>query len=713
MSNKKSRKYGYGIILGVLFISFTNSFGIDSRRISEYARRKIKETEARERFNFREPQNPPLPSSVIERFRAQGYIPFQCDYMKPFYRKTWPRASAVEFETIKLWMAKNETKPLLLGIRALRNLPEFSYRVTDLRHETSGQIIKSAENVKIGYMFFLWLENRQFPGAILDLPSISIPEGENRMLWAEISIPFDAEAGVYRGEIILLIDNQESSRVPFKVEVYPFILDEAKEWGRGAFLQQIQNDINLTHMREHGMNMISGWTSSIYSIRIRNGRLVTRFRMLKSYLARLDRLGYTGPHAWFLGGGDPKLVNAILRLLGRQGIRNAKKDSSKPQFRRVDLSSPFEEYLCDFMRQWHEALKSVGHEKLAACLLDEPDHRPRPERMDFYNRIFEMVERNVPEVTLYGVFYHEGDERKLSHHHHVWCSNGPLWPLAKVCREAGRELWTYGPLNYGDSARFVRYTIGFAPWVYKASGSFFWANFWMARDLVFYPRQIEDDRPASLSIYTRYGPLPSVALKGYHAGVVDRRYLVTLEKLIDQGLRRGGRVKEKAEVHKQFLAALQDPLAREIKFDRGRVLRAPRIRVTGITGRRSPWVGKEEFAIFLREDVALRCKDLAEVLQASIDKGSKVDQSDIGTIYPNPVKISGDYRLMLSKSEEPIKKVKIYNLLGQHIAELTRNEILNVLSLTKGNVNLSSGVLFYEIITEKGLTNKGKILLLK
>lgn len=461
---------------------------------------------------------------------------------------------------------------------------------------------------------------REYPSALLDLPAVDVPAQQTQAIWIDIHAAKDAVPGEYQGKIILSADGKELARLPLKVKVRPFILDWVKSWGRGAFASKFLDRQQLIQGREHGLNQVSWWTSGGSSVKLVDGKIVSDYSPFQAYLKLLDEVGYDGPHAVFIGGSDPKLANRIAELLGRSPVSDARNVKSGQAFKDFDFSPPFGDYLVQAMKQFHEQMKAVGHADLTACLLDEPDHEPRPQRRDFYLKMFEMVEKGAPEVPLYGTFYHAGDEDRLSHHHRVWTTNRPAKKIADICKKAGQKLFTYGfDYGYQTPPNVVRFRFGILPWVYHADGSFFWAQYWHKGN-PFNPFEISNTDTASLP--TPHGPLATPMLKGIREAVDDYRYLATLEGLIAQAMASGSpAAREQAQQHQKWLDSFRLPLYDKMEVTAGRPKFAAvgKLTIQGLDGTsitlEDPETNTWVFADFVRQDASQRIEALSKAIK--------------------------------------------------------------------------------------------------
>ncbi|MCZ7646482.1 MAG: hypothetical protein M5U26_14560 [Planctomycetota bacterium] len=575
----------------------------------------------------------PLPAELAEANKDRGCVLFSRPWQQLIRRHEPPTAEEAKPERLAATAAAGESESLQLGVWALRDLKDVSVRVSDLSAGGEKKLA-AAEHVRVlcGYNLYVpkpkkagaadgdivvgeakaQLSYDEVPVALLDLPGLDVAAHQGQGFWIDVAVPKTAEAGEYRGEAIVSAAGTEIARAPLVVNVLPFVLDEAPEWGRAAFISRFRNRSELVQMREHGLNMISWWASA-YTAKLEGGKVVADFSKFQEYLKLLDETGFVGPHMAFLGASDPKIENRVMELLGRPTIkdgRNKKDPKVRESFKKADLSPPFGEHLCEILKQFHAATKAVGHGDMKACLLDEPDHEPRPERRDYYNKVFAMAEKGAPDVPLYGVFYHEGDEDRLSHHHDTWCTNRPLARIATMCREKGRNLWTYGfGRQYYQDAGVARFAFGTVPWVFGANGSLLWANYWHEGE-IFDPFSVTDT--STMSLPTPEGPLATPVLKGIRECVDDRRYFVTLEKLIASAKSAGGAAAEEAAKHEAFLEGYRKPLFDKMTVRGGRpdFSAVPALEITGLDGSKFTLnpanADPADLPEFIRNDVARR-----------------------------------------------------------------------------------------------------------
>ncbi|MCX5777280.1 MAG: hypothetical protein NTX32_06625 [Candidatus Firestonebacteria bacterium] len=550
-----------------------------------------------------------LPEALASAAKDKGFVLFQRALHKNVGRKTAPSTEEAAVNDVKVTAAADEFRGVQLGLWTVKNLSKVSCVMKDLSG-AAGKI--DAKNIRVYHLLNLvtpvftkgaaedgdisqsddkskaaaFKENAV---ALMDLPSVDIPANEARGIWMDFLVPKSAAAGIYKGELQILVDGKESAKVPVELTVLPFVLDQANEWGRGSFTSKHQDEKQLIQTKENGHTMVSWWTFSGCTVKYSDGVITGDFSGYQDYLKLVDKVGYTGKHMNFISGSDPKIQNRILKFLGRDTIENARKMSSAKAFKNSDLSEPFGKLLCDLLKQYHAQMKEVGHGDLPVCLLDEPDHEPRPTRMKWYNQMYALVEKGAPEIPTYGTFYHEGDEKKMSHHHSIWMTNCPSVEKYTACKAAGKELWTYHfGFQFCDDTTPTRFRLGILPWVYGATGTFYWANFWDKSSPFDSFGATTADALDTATLMTAKGPLSSKMNKAIRESVDDRRYITTLEKLIVKAKGLGGEFAKQAAADEAFLESIQKPLFEKMVVRGGRpsFSKIGKIEIAGTKGRK-------------------------------------------------------------------------------------------------------------------------------
>ncbi len=576
---------------------------------------------------------------------------FNAGILKKVRKFTPPGNKKARLDVLKIKGAKNEWESAQIGIWSSTELKGVSVQLTDLVHKDAKVVIKSnGADIRTYFVYNVLTRKKQStqvsadmdidpsqkqtylpfryeeePVALLDLAQIDIRRQTCQAVWLDIFIPKTAAAGIYSGNLIIKQQDDLLSEIPIELTVLPFELDLALDWARGAYISSFVDEKEAMNLLEHGHTQVSWWSTSSNRISIENNKVSADFSPYVDYLKMLDKLGFHGPHTVFLGGDSPKVINQLFMLLNRPVITNGRKVKYRTQYAATDLSPPFEDYLTQTLKQFYSQMSACGHGDIPAAILDEPDHKPKPERLEWYNKVFPMVERNTPELMTFGVFYHKEDEKKLSHHHHVWSTNCPSPEKYEACKKAGRSLFTYnGGLSFYASPGKPRFAVGIIPWVYEAKGTFYWA-IWKhtdrAKDDIFSPQTFSGNAITIARAQREgdEGPLSTLVHKGFREAVDDARYIKTFEKLLDY-LLRSTKTNYQVKEQKKWLKDVQEVFRNRLYVRGGYVQNHKKwkdwhrpvtsIKIYDSFGARMDLSDLGAFAVQFREDIIRRILSL-------------------------------------------------------------------------------------------------------
>jgi hypothetical protein len=593
----------------------------------------------------------PLDPKIEKKHEGKGFVLFYPAITKMVIPREAPTIEEISVGKVSATLAADEWESAQFGVWAIRDLSKVSVRTSPLKQKGGSYTINDP-NIRLFFGYPILAPRMQkaggadgdinlnaaakthkekmkravsgwdeLPIALLDLPSLDLKKNLAHVIWINVYAPQDAPGGEYEGTVTLLSEDQELAKVPLNVTVHPFILDQAKEWGRGAFVSKPRSRAELIQMKEYGMNMVSSWWAGPdEAVVLQDGKIKCDYSLFTNYIKLADEVGYAGPHMVFLGGSTPKIQNRIFEILKRPLVADARNKTNGSTFEKIDMSPPFENYYVEAVRQFHQQMKAIGHADLPVCLMDEPDHEPRPQRLEFYLKVYDMVEKGAPEVPTYGVFYHEGDEDKLSHHHTAWCTNQPKEKNATACKKAGKDLWTYGFGFKYNGGMDNRFTLGVIPWTFGAKASLFWANYWCGGDPMD-PWSVKTQ--ATASIYTPVGPVSTPALAAIRENIDDGRYIRTLEKLIQRARSMAAKeLQEEAKLHANYLESFREPLFQKLVVRGGKpnFSTVAGVEVQALDGSKftiAADTSTVKFAEFLRQDLAARITSLQSKMKAS------------------------------------------------------------------------------------------------
>lgn len=131
---------------------------------------------------------------------------------------------------------RNEQESQQLFITAKKDIKDYDLKVTDLKSDTA---VFSKENITVYQEKFIPINEKQYfgstttyvPDALLPMKTareageLTVKKGQNAGMWVNVSIPKDAEPGVYTGTFTLDVDGKEMD-IPVSVTVNDFTLPD-------------------------------------------------------------------------------------------------------------------------------------------------------------------------------------------------------------------------------------------------------------------------------------------------------------------------------------------------------------------------------------------------------------------------------------------------------------------------------------------------------
>jgi len=139
-------------------------------------------------------------------------------------------------------LAKNEHEGLQVIVLPLeKSLKQVEVHVSDLSNK-KGKIL-SSDHVKVYPVGYVKTNKPEYPvdyigwwpDPLLGKSAVDVKVGTNQPFWIDIYVPFDATAGIYKGEITVKPDNSQELKIPLSVTVWDFeipLKGEFKVFGR-------------------------------------------------------------------------------------------------------------------------------------------------------------------------------------------------------------------------------------------------------------------------------------------------------------------------------------------------------------------------------------------------------------------------------------------------------------------------------------------------
>lgn len=374
-----------------------------------------------------------------------------------------------------------------------------------------------------------------------------VPAGENRVIWAEVYVPLDAQAGVYTGKMTITANKGANVEIPITLTVWDFALPEKISLD-SVFLFSCPLAYS-GHVRFGGNPESHKSLAQLYFAEALRHRMT-----LNNLYCHFPPYSYD-PNGQTVTIDFSEYDELVTDALDGNLIETSAEFTTA---RLPDVSLP-EEGKVLFWRAWANHFKEKGwFDKLFYYLPDEPTPEMYPEVV----RIADLVHEADPELK---TMVTEQFEDALAGHIDIWCpdvtlfSDSQFWmpdPSVYLERQAlGEEVWWYNCcssqatldyLNFFVDSQGIYARIFF--WLtrrYKFTGVLYWHVIYAYsrtdKDLwedAFEPNwQVNGDgtlfypgTPAKIGGEHDI-PVPSIRLKRIREGFEDYEYFHILDEL--------------------------------------------------------------------------------------------------------------------------------------------------------------------------------------
>ncbi|HUU26684.1 MAG TPA: hypothetical protein VM123_02640 [archaeon] len=480
-------------------------------------------------------QNPLQP--VEPRWLNLGFIPFARASGRSIYPNTVP-GQEERGAALKAFAAPGEDRSLVFGVRALeRGVSGLVIQVGGLVSlDTVGVI--PPESIELGVVEYFrvrwgegsaakgwrWHPTRIWPLGRYPGSPFCRPELESRLwvapntaqaFWLTLHTPSDVPAGSYAGSVFVGSD-RGSYRIPVFFTVLPLELENTGLPPHGVFVSGPQDQIAVHDLAVHGINALGQWYNhQEMPARYGRGGVVFDFALQDAFMSRLSGAGITGPQIIF--AGSPVNPTFDLALADTTGL---------------EIDSP------EFLMAYAQAVQSIFEHarknyrnRLVWGIFDQQDkNRKSLER--FRARAQELTKVMGSSAGLISPVTREvrrEEKEYIAPYLGIWLlSEG----VEKQVEPEGVRIWGYAACTQRDSAAGSRYKTGFGPWIRGDDGVFIWAYNWSGGGQAW-----NDFDAPSMDWMLSYRDIddcyvPTPAWEGLREGIDDRRYILTLEKLI-------------------------------------------------------------------------------------------------------------------------------------------------------------------------------------
>jgi hypothetical protein len=472
----------------------------------------------------------PMPE-LSEEQKSKGYVVFIRNYLDLVYPASIPKKDELR-TALESFATPGEFEPITFSIRSLRELKGLKVIVSDLIN-ADGQRIKK-KNIDVRVVSCLNKIFEHSTPCILSVPAylssfnmIDIPQNITTRFWLTTKIPPDQPAGIYQGDIKIMMNEAEPTTINIRLQVLPFRLLEPKgiSWGVYYIVQyksysQIIRE--LKDMKEHGMTSVGLYSgpSKLFGERLEN---------YISYNKKKVRLNFPdgfSKDSWFIW-----FVKAYKKLGFSEPICTIDEPAKFYVLSKYPLGSDkFATLYKATMKAFTSEIKRRGWPEIIWELVDEAQ---TDEQIAEAKRLTKLHnEIKIPAlITGWGRLLQE-----VGPYANYLNYNGRLPKEEEIlnAHQKGKKVWYYNNDESGCQPEIMRYGAGFLLWKSKADGMFNWEYSGVAKGS-FYDDL--DGRDFIASYYPPDGKRtggPTPGWEGFREGVDDYKYLFTLSEVIKQ-----------------------------------------------------------------------------------------------------------------------------------------------------------------------------------
>lgn len=479
-----------------------------------------------------------------EEEKRRGFLLFGRHYLRLVFPNSVPRADE-RATSLAARAALGEREPVMLAIRALRDMHNVRVSVSDLRGPEGA--VLPAEEVEVRRVRYAEKEGQErwgvYHSGLMTVPlylepvaEADVPAGSSQPFWLTVRVPEEARPGTYRGEVRIAAEGGDAARVLLRVEVLPIRLVEPEGVYFGMYARHRRDDQwlrrNFHDMRQHGMTTVGLCASLGAEMKWEDGRAAVAWNGqsdLERSVAAYMEAGFPEPLVWLMGGD-------IIRFARKQGALES--EAFAAAYRGV-------------IERILEHAREAGWPEIIFQPVDEPFEHV--DRLPTARRCLEVL-KSIPGVrteedgpngrrqnleALYDLsdvlVYHDGPVmRRGEYDAEAWAA------FLERAHGDGKEIWFYNIDLTGWHPEPQRFMYGFGLWQSGATGCLSWTYQFAVRDDD--PQAVYANPRALLYVFPETATEPGGPCIGWEAtreGVDDYRYLATLHELV-QRARAGG-----------------------------------------------------------------------------------------------------------------------------------------------------------------------------
>lgn len=497
----------------------------------------------------------PKPPATPARDDGRGYVLAARPYLDLVFPDDIPAAGEVVSE-LRVAAARGEYEPVVFSLHAFRDLGSCQISVSDLSSggDTIDRTAIHVASVACRTLRTTFRGNvyMRAPVLLQARSQVDIAAGQTQQFWLTVHVPARTPAGEYAGSVTVTPQNAPPSRLEVILRVYPFELPEPRDISLGMYdqLWSARSDEawlrdRFADMRAHGMTTV-GYCGGLNGvIDLEDGVARVRFdgtsrfeQIMQAYreaefprpllwLMRDDLWDWCGEHA-APGSGEFEVLyrRVILSILEEAERRHWPGIVFQP----VDEPGSYGVRPdADRIERW--AVQSRLIKEAGGTV--EVDHIPFSTDDP---RLKDALERALPFTD---IFTQRFSTRP------IWFEPDGWWwgNMREQAAEWGKQLWSYNinNANFFPELPTLRLAYGVFVWQEQVAGQLLWSYQQPAGN----PLNCLDGTHTDM-MYT-YPDMPAAGIEGgpslmwecIREGVDDLRYLLALDRLIEQAEARG------------------------------------------------------------------------------------------------------------------------------------------------------------------------------
>lgn len=460
---------------------------------------------------------------------------------------------------ITIRLCPGETRAAAVIVHALRDLPEVSLASGELT-SASGHVI-AAGNLRADYvepMYYRANSYRQYahmPRAIVRFDTMDLAAAAGSQFWIYCAAPASAAPGVYHGQVSMLSAGQRVGAIPLRVEVYPFELaPPAAHWSMYYYYPPDEElPADLKYMRSLGMNSViySPPADSMFErLSMVDGVVRFDFEPDDRFMAAYRAAGYRRPVIYY-----PRLL--LLRLVHLTSADRERLPRTLFHAARVPLITSEADYPTAAREAYRQVLglmvehaRTANWPEMVLYLTDEPFETHWREHETAVS--YKIAAEACPQIRTYCTIYEAALMQRFGRYVDFISARGLQRAAGGIqheeflaaCARTGSRPWAscWPPLWWHN----YWYARAYAGFVNVRSG-FEGNNVW------FFPRVGKGTREPFRSLRpggstngvevlrrTEAGAYEnSTILAGIRDGILDARYIATLEAALQQAREAG------------------------------------------------------------------------------------------------------------------------------------------------------------------------------